>query len=48
MCAMLRERMCINDEGAHGNFEINWKRKGLIINIFIFKQKAQKNTRGLT
>ena len=31
---------------AHDNLKIKWKRKGLIINTFIAKQKANKSIGG--
>ena len=37
-----RERMCINDEGAHGNFEINWKK--ILYSRVIFYQSPYVST----
>ena len=51
------ERVCVRNvfgenvhkwmKDAHDNFKIKWKRKGLIINTFIVKQKANKSIGGL-
>ena len=36
------------DERSHGTFERNLKRKGVITNTFIAKQRANKSIHGLT